>query len=177
MLKAFYSQLRRLAAEKDDLFHEHVQSRVGKMAVSALEDELKKAILLMPDIMSRISVLWAQLELRSRVKEVGSYLMGYMYNPKDFIPEDEGSGLFGYLDDAYLVSLVYDLLTEELMRAGKHLSSEEEQLRKQIVGFKRKIKSVIPLEATKIQQMVGEILTGEDFTYSDLFCVPQKSEK
>lgn len=177
MLKAFYRQLRYLAGAKDDPFHVHVQNRVGKRAVAALEDELRKAILLMPDIMSRISVLWSRLEERSRVKEVGSYFIAYMYNPQDFIPEDEANGLFGYLDDAYLVSLVYDLLTEDLIHSGEYLSKEDEHLRKMVVGFKRKIKSVIPVEAAKIQQMIGEIMVGEDFTFSGLFCVPQKFEK
>lgn len=177
MLKAFFNQLRYLADHDEGLFHKHIERRIGDKASPELEAELKEAILLLPGIVSRVSILWAQLKEHSRVKEVGSYFIAYMYNPKDFIPEDDANGLFGYLYDAYLASLVYDLLTEELMHAGESFSKEDEQLRKKLVGAKKKIKSVIYEEATEIQKMIGEILVGEDATFTALFVVAEKRKE
>jgi len=177
MLKAFFNQLRYLADNNNDLFHEHIQKRIGERADAAFVKELKETILLMPDIVARISVLWARLSERSSVRAVGSYFITYMYSPQDFIPENEANGLFGYLDDAYLACLVYNLLTDEILQSGAPLSKEDEALRKQLIGRKDKINSVIPYEATKIQQMIGEVLVGEDATFTSLFVDAQVSKE
>lgn len=173
MLKAFYEQLRLMASSTDDKFHDHVRNRIGKAANPALQAELKDAILCVPEVISVISTLWSQLKTKSRVKELSSYFITYMYSPQDFIPENEANGLFGYMDDAYLTFTVYQVLADELQNTGILLSVEHQKLREQVVGYKSKIQSVIADEASKIQQMVGEILSGEDFVFSEHFIDPQ----
>lgn len=169
MLKAFYQQLRHMAANTEDNFHVHVIKRVGENAPDSLVTDLKSAILLMPDVTSRISAQWSGLREHSKVKELGSYFMTYMYSPKDFIPEDEEHGLFGYIDDAYFVFSVYVLMTEELAKTKGKLSSEDHEFRDKILKYKAQIKAVIADEAAKIEQMIGEILDGEDFSFTKLF--------
>lgn len=170
MLKAFYQQLRHMAANTEDHFHRHVVKRIGAEGATAeLESALKDAILTMPQLTSRISSLWGNLRHHSRIKSLGSYFMTYMYNPHDFIPEDEDHGLFGYVDDAYFVCAVYDLLIEELIKMKIPLSEEDLQLRENAVRHKAQIKAVIAPEASEIQRIIGEALDGEDETFSALF--------
>ena len=169
MLKAFSNQLKRLANDPTDRFHYHVLNRLGKKATADLEEHLKQFVLLMPTLVSRIYSLWKRMRPTSKVKEIGSFFLAYLYHPQDFLPEDEHNGLFGYLDDAYLTALVYELVLEELTHSEVQLLRVDEELLKKVIGLKRKAAAVIPEEAANIQYMVGEILEGEDETFSRLF--------
>lgn len=168
MLKAFYQQLRHMANNTEDRFHEHVQQRVGEGATPELEKDLKEAILMMPNITSSISVLWGHLPADSKIKALGSYFMRYMFSAKDFIPEDEAHGLFGYIDDAYFALVVYELLVEELIRVKAPLSKEDLSLKDKASRHSAQIKSVIAPEASEIQQIIGEVLDGEEKTFVEL---------
>ena len=42
----------------------------------------------------------------SNEKKLHGFMSTYLYHPVDFLPES-GGGLFGYLDDAYLVGSIY----------------------------------------------------------------------
>lgn len=169
MLKEFYQQLRHIASNTDHNFHEHVAKRVGSGATESFENILKEAILKIPELTSAIISLWGRLSSDSKFKPLGKYFVTYMCNPKDFIPEDKAHGLFGYLDDAYFVFSVYELLMEELVRMGQSLTPEDQKLKDQALTYKAKIKSVIPEEASEIQQIIGEALDGSDETFKKLF--------
>lgn len=169
MLKAFSNQLKNLASDPTDPFHHYVFSRMGNRVIVDLEENLKELILLIPTIVSRIYSLWAKMRATSRVKEIGGFFLAYLYHPQDFLPEDERNGLFGYLDDAYLTALVYELVLEELGHSGTQYLSEDEALLRKVIGLRRRAAVVIPDEAANIQHMVGEILEGEDETFSNLF--------
>jgi uncharacterized membrane protein YkvA (DUF1232 family) len=93
---------------------------------------------------------------------------GIFYHPKDFLADDE-YGLFGYLDDAYLVAVVYERVMQELLEEGVALSREDLEFQEKIGKLKQTARSVIKEESRKIDQMVGQILEGNNRAYLALF--------
>ena len=168
MLKAFKDQLRVLSIDPKDQFHMFIRKRVGKKATQLLEKKLKKLILLTPGLVSRIYSLWSGFKAPLEIKRTSGFLLTYMYHPKDFLAEDS-LGLFGYLDDAYLVATVYEQLIEELSERGFDLTQEDERTVSEIRNLKKSAKIVIRSEAEKIEKMVAEILEGKKETFNAIF--------
>lgn len=161
MLAAFKEELKRLAIDPQDPFHQKVRDRIGKRATLVVEKRLKQLILIMPGLVRRIHAHWDQSSAGSEIKRLGGFLFIYLYQPKDFLPEDE-HGLFGYLDDAYLVLIVYEKVLCAVANEGGGLGKEDEEYLKHIQSSKRYVKAVIAKEAKKIEAMVEKaIKTGE----------------
>jgi uncharacterized membrane protein YkvA (DUF1232 family) len=158
MLVAFKEELKRLAADSTDPFHEKVKRRIGKRATHLLEDRLKQVILITPNIMGRIQYYWERKGSEYRVKKLGGFVLAYMYHPQDLLAEDE-HGLFGYLDDAYLVASIYEKMLQEMPVP----EPEDLEYAAIIAKNKRYIRAVIPAETEKIEQMIKEALGNEDF--------------
>lgn len=170
MLNAFQKKLSALTLDPDDKFESHVRQRFGKNPPKNFSEELKGFVLLLPKILRRIFVLYAKLQPTSQVKEVGSHFLAYMYQPEDFLPENERNGLFGYLDDVYLAALFYELMLEEIESSKQfRISSEDAILLKKVTGLRSKAVAVIPEEAIKIRQMIGELFEGDKTTFISLF--------
>ncbi len=170
MLNSFQRKIDALILDPDDQFDMHIRKRIGVRAKKSLCEDLKEFIRLLPKVERRIFSLYILLPVNSKVKGVGSYFLTYMYNPQDFIAEDDRNGLFGYLDDAYLASLFYEVMLEEI-ESAKNLSvpMEDTVLLKKVIGLRRKAGGVIPEEAIKIKQMFGELFAGEEATFNELF--------
>ncbi len=161
MLTAFKEELKRLAVDPLDPFHQKIRDRIGKRATHLVEKRLKQLILLMPGLVRRIHVHWEKSSAGSEIKRLGGFMFIYLYQPKDFLPEDE-HGLFGYMDDAYLVLVVY----EKVVRAAGHrgaFDQEDEEYLKQIQASKRYIKAVIPKESKKIEVMVDKAIENGEY--------------
>ena len=170
MLNAFQKKLDALTLDPDDKFERHVRERFGKNLPKGLAEELKSFIRLLPKIERRIFSLYVWLPPTSKVKEVGSHFLAYMYQPEDFLPENDRNGLFGYLDDAYLAALFYELMLEEIQNSKQlRIRREDADLVRKVIGLRRKARSVIPEEAIKIKQMLGELFEGDKTTYQSLF--------
>ena len=168
MLTALKEQLKTLVSDPADQFHLKIRKRVGKRATHILEKKLKQFILLMPILVSQIHQHWNRQKSKSEIKKLGGFLLAYLYHPQDFISEAE-QGLFGYLDDAYLVAVVYEAVLKELIEAGEQLESEDEKLCDEVKDLQRAATIVIPKEAEAINQMVEEILEGKQSAFVGLF--------
>ncbi|MDA9101365.1 hypothetical protein N9K06_01670 [Omnitrophica bacterium] len=158
MLVAFKEELKRLAADPNDKFHSKVKARVGKKATRILETRLKQMILLTPSLLRRIQFHWQDESADARIKKLGGFVFAYLYNPKDFLSEDE-HGLYGYLDDAYLVINIY----ERVLQGAANLSEEDRDFLEKISHSKKYMKALIPDETQKIEKMVESALNGEGF--------------
>lgn len=170
MLNAFQRKIDALILDPDDEFERKIQRRLGGRAKKGLCEELKEFIRLLPRIERRIYSLYVWLPADSRVKDVGSYFLTYMYKPQDFIPENDRNGLLGYLDDAYLASLFYEVMLEEIAGSNQlRIRRADADLLKRVIGLRRKAAAVIPDEAIKIKQMLGELFAGEETTFNSLF--------
>ena len=168
MLTAIKEQLKTLASDPADQFHLKIRRRIGKRATYILEKKLKQLILLLPILVSRIHQHWNHQKSKSEIKKLGGFLLAYLYHPKDFLSEAE-QGFFGYLDDAYLVAVVYETVLKELIESGEGLVGTDEKLRDEVKDLQRAATIVIPKEAEKINRMVEEILEGNRHTFVGLF--------
>lgn len=168
MLSTLKDQLKQMADDPQDAFHAHIRRRVGKKATALLEKRLRHLILLMPGMVSRIYDAWSRIRTPAKSKNLGGFLLSYMYHPQDFLSEKE-HGLFGYLDDAYLVALVYERVYKDLNHAGIRLDVSDEKLLENLVSFKKAARIVIAKESTKIENMLQEVERGSSETYYQVF--------
>ena len=60
MLYAFKSHLKSLAEDARDPFHLKIRKRVGKRATLMLEKRLRQLIVITPDVVERVHLLWRQ---------------------------------------------------------------------------------------------------------------------
>jgi uncharacterized membrane protein YkvA (DUF1232 family) len=161
MLFAFREHLKALAEDDKDPFHAKIRDRVGKRATKLLEKRLRQLIVITPDVVDRVHLLWRQFPKDAPAKKVGGYLLSYLYHPKDFL--DEGKhGLFGYLDDAYFAALVYEFVLKSVQGTGVKLTPKDNRFLCEVVNMKAATKLVIPDEAKKIDDMFSEIQSDKE---------------
>ncbi len=158
MLIALKEELKRLAADPKDPFHHKIRARVGKRATGMLEKRLKQTVLIMPSLITRIRIYWERKDSSASIKKLGGFLFAYLYNPQDFLSEEE-HGLFGYLDDAYLVICIY----EKVLEGNLGIDGEDIEFLKVITKTKKYVESLIPAETKKIKEMVDEAIADNSF--------------
>jgi len=168
MLRAIEERLKRLAAEENNDFHDQIRRRVGKRATQLLEQRLRNLIHLMPKLLTQSLVHCNRKEIPSSLKREIGFLLAYLYQPHDFLPEDN-QRLFGYLDDAYCVAIVYDKILRHLRKSGVPLSANDEQFAAQFTLMKRGVKAVIPQEARKISEMLAGISKSDNELFYTAF--------
>ncbi len=162
MLFAFREHLKALAQDDKDPFHAKVRARVGKRATKLLEKRLRQLIVITPDVVDRVYLLWRQFPKDALSKKVGGYLLSYLYHPKDFLDEVE-HGLFGYLDDAYFAALVYEFVLKAVQEGARvKLTPKDNRFLCEVMNMKAAAKLVIPDEAKKIEDMFQEIQNNKE---------------
>lgn len=162
MIGEFQENLKRLLIDPKDLFHSHVRARIGKKATDHFEEKVKEFILRMPSVVSRINTMVMREKEGSVAHRLAKYLLIYLYDPMDFLPEKD-NGLFGYLDDAYFVAIVYLLVLEKMdpsLRIG-----EDEQMKEWVFKHIEPVRYLIPEESRKISKVVSDILTNQILCY------------
>lgn len=170
MLKAFQYQLEAIAEDREGKFEKQIEKRMTKKMPKSLTQEMKAFILLLPMIEKRIFALYVWLPETSKIKKIGSHFLAYMYQPDDFIPESENNGLFGYMDDAYIAAIFYELVVEEIAEAQAYrLNKEDKELLKKLIQLRKKAQVIIPEESEKIREMLGELFEGQERVFQELF--------
>ncbi|HOW60011.1 MAG TPA: hypothetical protein PLO78_09845 [Candidatus Omnitrophota bacterium] len=160
MLKALDERLKRLSNDFNDDFHYQIRRRIGKKATRLFEQRLKNLICLMPQLLLRGLGYCKRSELSAEIKKSIGFTLTYLYHPKDFLPEDNEK-LFGYLDDAYCIALVYEKVLKALQIKRVRLTSFDEGFLRQFVLMKRSIKAVIPEEGKAISEMIAGMFKGD----------------
>jgi len=168
MLKAFEENLKNIAIIDRGDFHAKVRERIGKKATPSLEKRLTNMILLLPKLLARAYRHNARPEVPSDIKRLTGYALTYFYHPKDFIPEDNRH-LFGYLDDAFYIGLLYERILKSLIHAGCELQEFDKAFLKQFGLVKRSIKLTIPREASLIEGMIDNIQAGAEAALAEAF--------
>jgi uncharacterized membrane protein YkvA (DUF1232 family) len=167
MLKAMQEQLKGLAQDKDGQFHLILRERVGKRATEILETRLKRIIVLMPDLITQLYVYWAKENASSTTKRLASYLLTYLYAPKDYLSESD-FGLFGYLDDAYFVAKMYTTVIQDIQVSGGKVRALDLKLFEEVLSLKKDIRIVILKESKQIDQLIEDLLIGKQESYTSL---------
>src|SRR5690349_2313879 len=109
MLKALREQLKLLAANPKNHYTSIIRRLAGPREAVHYEQPLRRMILAMPDMIILLRNWTDESGLPARVRRLRGFVMEYLYNPNDFLSV-RSSGLFEYLDDAYLVVRAYQLI-------------------------------------------------------------------
>lgn len=158
MLIAFKQQLKQLAKNQNEFF-EHVQARVGHEKAGRYVEPLKNLVLVMPEMIAQVQSWSNDSRIPSMEKKLHGFMLTYLYHPVDFLPES-GKGLFGYLDDAYLVGSIYSrtmrLMDHDTRRTLPNLGP----LVTYVEEWLTSARDVIPAECQKIDGLLDELVHG-----------------
>lgn len=165
MLRALKKQLNQLAADPQDPFSNKIKATVGPAEFENTSREIKNFILLLPEMIGQIRI-WAEDDrVPPQIKRLHGFVLTYLYHPLDLLPE-EPYGLFGYLDDAYLVGDVYHR-TMMFAKSGLDVGLDNEFSAK-IGGWLQLVRTVIPKEAGIIDSLVEELVKGNEKAFNKL---------
>lgn len=102
MLQALQNHLRSLASDKSDKLKKEIEAHWGREVTEEQAQAIKEFIFLMPAALKVLSQYWSEKKTPSAAKHLAGLIITYVYHPHDLISDNE-HGLFGYIDDAYLV--------------------------------------------------------------------------
>lgn len=170
MIKALSSQLQELAKNDDEKFRAIIKERLDGKVTEEQIGALKEFIFLLPPTLKILNSYWDDPRTPLDVKKLSGLLIAYIIRRDDLLSE-EHLGLFGYLDDSYLVVSAFLKIQEMYLRDWQDKSPEERELwdraRKLIVAPR----IVIPEESTGIDEVMelyvrGHITSFEDYLTS-----------
>ncbi|MCG3206355.1 MAG: hypothetical protein KCHDKBKB_03091 [Elusimicrobia bacterium] len=162
MLRALKKQLIQLAEDPKDQFINKVRERLNSGAESKEPAELRNFVLLLPDMIAQIRIWADNSQVPVEVKRLHGFVLTYLYHPVDLLP-DEPYGFFGYLDDAYLVGVVYH-------RTMAHVYDEKSSnsdFSSKINGWLHLTRKVLPKETSLIDGLLAELVNGNDDAFKD----------
>ena len=166
MLKALANQLRNLADNAGDGFADAIRKRMNGKATEEQITKLKEFIFLLPSTLKQLSGYWSDKSTPAKAKEMSGLLISYVYEPNDFIPESK-NGLFGYLDDAYVVVSAFLKIQDLYLRDWQDKSDEEIQLARRARELIVAPRIVIPEEAARIDRMIDSFMSGEIESFAE----------
>ena len=167
MLQALKNQLRTLAEDPRDPFAANIRKRVGTVEAVHYTKPLRSLILVMPELIAQIRAWMEQPALPPRLKHLHGFLLSYLYHPTDFLPEDS-VGLFGYLDDAYLVGSVYARTMQQLDHRTRRTLPNLADLSGQVAKWLELARQLLPSETQRIDHLLEEIIAGRSEAFHHL---------
>jgi uncharacterized membrane protein YkvA (DUF1232 family) len=144
----------------DSEFHTRVKQRLGKKATEITENKIRAMILLLPRLAERVSYYLKLHETPMPVKRALTFLLIYLYHPKDFLPE-ESRGLFGYVDDAYFMTIAYEDLIYRVRKARCGPMKEDIRILKTLSDLKKTVRRLLSEEAPALEAMYQDIQQGK----------------
>ena len=167
MLNALRQELTRLAKDPHDPFAVKIRQHIGGRRDDHLIESLRNLVLVMPTLIQQIRA-WIEVpDMPSEIKQLHGFVLTYLYNPTDVLPDKE-AGLFGYLDDAYVVATVYHRTLSEIDWRERHPLKSAEDLPKQIPEWLDFTRQVLPQETIKIDRMFDDITEGNILSFTNL---------
>ena len=167
MLQALKSQLKALAADPHDPFTTKVRRRVGARNGVAYVGPLRNFVLIMPELIAQIRAWLDVPGMPPQLKHVHGFLLTYLYEPADFLPE-AGAGLFGYLDDAYLVGTVYVRTLSQIDHRHRRALPNLDGFAEQLPRWLDLARQLLPVETKKIDELLDEIVAGRTTGFNKL---------
>lgn len=167
MLRALKDSLITLNKAPNDPFRATLEKRIGPIEAAALEKPLRNLILCLPEMLYQTRAWLDDPRVPVGLKRIHNFTLTYLYHPEDFLPDGD-FGLFGYLDDAYLVANVY-MRTMELMNleSRPHLAHTE-RLDRDVPLWLAAAKKAIAHEAGMINQMLDDLQDGRIDSFQNM---------
>lgn len=167
MLKVLDDQLRSLANLNDDDFRRAIGARLNSKATEDQVKAIKEFIFLMPPVLKQLTNYWNGKKTPAEAKRLSGLILTYIFHPDNLISL-ENNGLFGYIDDAYLVVATFLRLEEMAFKDWHEKSSAELELWERCRAQLAAPKLVIPVEAARIDQMIESIIEGKTSQITEL---------
>ena len=167
MLNALAKHLKELAEKSPEKFREEVKMKLNGKATDDQVAVIKEFIFLLPATLNQLSRYWNRKDTPPDAKKVSGFIITYIYQLSDFLPENQ-HGLFGYLDDAYFVVKSYLQINDRFLRNWHDRTSEEIALSdraRQLVDVPRML---IPDVATRIDKMVDSLMEGKTSEFESI---------
>ncbi len=161
MLNALELQLRNLARDSYKQFTDEVSGRVKGKPTDEQLAALKEFIFLLPATLRQLSKYWNRKDTPPDAKRVSGFLMTYVYEPNDFLSETR-HGLFGFLDDSYLVMQAYLKIQDRFLRDWHQKSFEELELIKRAEKLIVAPQMLIPAITSRIDKIVDALMAGDN---------------
>lgn len=167
MLQQLQTRLNILAGDPADPFTGSIRALVGPRDAVQYERPMRELILAMPAMTAQIRNWITGTRFQSGITRLHGFAMAYLYSPQDLLPETT-LGLFGYLDDAYLVARVYHrtLLEADCFASGGLPADAPEP--KDVHDWLRLAKQLIPRETSALDKMLDEVFLTRAGNYSAL---------
>lgn len=167
MLNALKNQLKLLAADPKDPYTATIRKLAGAREAVRYEAPLRRMILAMPSMIAQIRAWFTESQLPSSSRRLHGFAMAYLYSPDDLLPLHR-LGLFGYLDDAYLVAKVYHLSMSEADSTGLRPFPEDARLSREIPQWLDLARGLLPEETAALDRMLDEAAHKPDGDFSGL---------
>lgn len=166
MLKALDYQLRKLADSPSDNFREIISQRLNGRATDDQVKALKEFIFLLPPVLRQLSRYWDDERMSPTAKRLSGLILTFVINPNDFVSYEK-YGLFGYIDDAYLVVSSFLHLENAFPRNWNERPAEEMDLVHRCQELITGPRLVIPEVTKRIDDMIEAILSGKAESFGD----------
>ena len=166
MLKALADQLRNLADTTGDQFEEAIRKRLDGKTTEEQVSKLKEFIFLLPPTLKQLDGYWNEKSTPTKAKEISRLIISYILQPDDFLPEGN-IGLFGYLDDAYVVVSAFLRIQDLYLRDWQDKTNEERELAERARDLIVAPRIVIPDEVAKIDKMIDSFMSGETGSFQE----------
>ncbi len=166
MLKALANELRNLADTAGDQFEEAIRIRLDGKTTEEQVSKLKEFIFLLPPVLKQLSGYWNEKSTPTKAKEMSGLIITYILQPDDFLPE-KNLGLFGYLDDAYVVVSAFMRIQDLYLRDWQDKTDEERELVRRARDLMVAPRIVIPDEVAKIDKMLDSFMSGETGSFQE----------
>lgn len=164
MLRAFKSQLLELANHKEDSISKRISQCLAKADCKKEAEQVRNFILVIPEMIQQIRAWTEEDKLQASIKRLHGYTLTYLYHPHDFLPE-EPYGLFGYLDDAYLVGKVYAYTLLQSEPSKLRFISDQTNFSKVIGSWLDLTRKILPNETQQIDDLFHKLTLGDESSF------------
>ncbi|UCE67663.1 MAG: hypothetical protein JSU85_06560 [Candidatus Zixiibacteriota bacterium] len=166
MIKALSSQLKELAKSDEENFRTAIKNRLDGKATEEQISAVKEFIFLLPPTLKILNSYWDDPKTPLDVKKLSGILIAYIIRRDDLL-SDEHMGLFGYLDDSYIVVSAFLKIQEMYLRDWQDKSPEERELTERARKLIVAPRIVIPDEATGIDEVMELYVRGHITSFED----------
>jgi len=161
MLKTLRENLKVLSQNPADPYPAIIKRLAGKRDAACFEEPLRRLILAMPYMIAQLQNWAEESGLPSRHRLLRGFALAYLNHPEDVMPE-RGVGLFGYLDDAYLIARVYHLTMQEPDWSGQRYHIDDEDLARNIPAWLGLARRLAPKETARIDDLIEDVSRGRE---------------
>lgn len=152
-------KFKEIAENDGNNFSQRIKTIMQSEDTDGKADSLKNFILMIPDFITQIRIWMNDPQIPARYKELHGFFLTYLYHEEDFLPDADG-GLFGYLDDAYMIGSVYLMTMRGAGFDSRTSIIDSSTAKNSVPQWLEETRKVIPGEVEKIDKMLIDILQG-----------------